>query len=131
MGKPLLTSSLCSFFSRSSTSFSLCLHCASSFSRCRFSCCSCWGLKGATRRGDPGGTDPLTAAAGRWRAWTGEHRTGDVSAGLSVYNNNHRFFFCRSRQDPEHLGETHKRPVFSLVHLGGAVECSVSSRPSF
>ena len=65
-----LTSSFCSSFSLSSACLSLSFCWASSFSLCRLSCCSCCSLRGATRRGDPGGADPRTAAAGHCPDWT-------------------------------------------------------------
>ena len=70
LSSPRLTSSLRSSFSRSSACLSLSFCWASSFSLCRLSCCSCCGFRGATWRGDPGGADPRTAAAGRCPVWT-------------------------------------------------------------
>lgn len=74
-----LTSSLCSFLRRSSSCRSLSFCWASSFSLCKISWCSwCWGLKEATRRGEPGAADPRTVPEGCWADWTTEGKHNSI-----------------------------------------------------
>lgn len=88
-----LTSSLCSSFSFSSACLSLSFSWASSFSLCRLSCCSCCSLRGATRRGDPGGADPRTATAGLCTDWTVRREKSKPRKLNQVQNESARAFF--------------------------------------